>query len=96
MAEAASRGRNCSACAPWMRSPEGDASGAGAMPAVEHPQRRERRAGGRRDGSLGAGPLAGGVGAPRPGLLAFWLQVLRAPASRCRRRARPRTAELPF
>lgn len=38
---------------------------------MEHHQRRERHAGVRRDGSLGAGPLAGCVGAPRPGLLAF-------------------------
>lgn len=32
MAEAASRGRNCSACAPGDAQPRGDASGTGAMP----------------------------------------------------------------
>lgn len=91
MAEAASRGSNCSAWDPVDVQHGGDTLGSGAMPSVEHHQHPESHAAVKHDILLGGEPLAGCVGALRPGLLTLGfrfceLRPLSAGAERARGR----------
>lgn len=91
MAEAASRGSNCSTWDPVDVQCRGDTSGSRAMSSVEHHQHQESHAAVKCDILIAGEPLAGCVGTLRPEPLAFGfgfckLQPLSAGAERAQGR----------